>query len=215
MEIKKKQYFIEALMFTLIIFLIGFLMGFNIEEKRNFYLDESYSEIQNLLNNLRGEINNSDSLSCEGIIKNNSEIGNKIYEQAFLFAKYEDAAIITKKQIVKDHKRFDELRTLFWINSIAIKEKCGEATLKTIVYLYDYPAESAEERAKQAVMSSIALNIKELNETNVLIPIAKNLGAEQLNKLISNYTINDSAIIIINEKEIYDMEKAINLTKEH
>ena len=186
-------------------------MGFNMEKDRNLILEESYSEIQNQLSNLRYEINNSESLSCDEIIRNNSEIGNKIYEQAFLFSKYEQAAIITKSQLIKDHKHFDELRTLFWISSIAIKKRCGEDSLRTIVYLYDYPAESFTERAKQSVMSAIALELKESNEdASVLIPIAKNLEVEALSSLIKNYAINDSTVLIINEKEVMDMTEAIS-----
>jgi hypothetical protein len=207
MAMRYRYYFIEALVLTLFLFLIGFLIGMGIEQNRNEKLANSYLNTESEILDLGAQldITNLGRFTCSELIKRNFYIGNQIYEQALIFEEYENSAILTKSQLVKEHKKFDALRTLFWINSIKIKDRCGNNVFDTVVYLYNYPTEEIDELAKQRVMARITQEIKSKYEKEViLIPIAKNLNITSLNTLIEYYDyINESTLLIVNEKETF------------
>ena len=207
MAMRYRYYFIEAFILTVLLFVGGFFIGMGIEKTRNDYLAQSYYSTESEILDLGAQldISNLGRYTCSELIARNFDIGNQIYEQALIFQDYENAAILTKTQLVKEHKKFDALRTLFWVNSIKIKERCGEGVFNTVVYLYDYPATETESMAKQKIMARITQEIKDLAQNEVvLIPIAKNLNISSLNDLISQYDLeNESAVLLINEKDVF------------
>jgi hypothetical protein len=203
MEMRYRYYFIEALALTLFLFIIGFLIGLNIEHNRNVEITEYYMNTEESLGILTDKLalSNLGKYTCSELITQNFEIGNQIYEQALIFERYENSATFTKSQLIGEHRKFDVLRTMFWTNSIKIKERCGEDSFNTIVYLYNYQSEEIEEIAKQKIMSSITQEIKEkAKEKIILIPIAKNLNISSLNVMMSEYdNLNESTLLIVNE----------------
>lgn len=202
-----RYYFLEALIVTVLLFIGGFFIGMGIEKARNDRLAESYSDTESEIIDLSAQldISNLGRFTCFELVKRNFEIGNQIYEQALVFQDYENAAILTKAQMVKEHKKFDALRTLFWINSMKIKDRCGNRVFDTVIYLYNYPTTDTEEIAEQRVMERITQEIKSnAQEEVILIPIAKNLNISSLNVLISEYNLeNESVALIINEKKLF------------
>lgn len=207
MEMRYRYYFMEAFFLTILLFIGGFFIGMNIEQNRNANLAVSYFNTESEILDLGAQldISNLGKFTCSELIERNFQIGNQIYEQALIFQNYEEAAIFTKAQIVKEHKKFDTLRTLFWINSVKIKSRCGSEVFNTVIYLYDYPATNIEEVAKQRVMAKITQEIKDNSmEKVVLIPIAKNLNVSSLNALTEDYAgLNESVILIVNEQRIF------------
>jgi len=216
-----RYYFIEALALTIILFVIGFIIGLSIEHNRNLELVEYYSstekEIYSIMESL--DISNLGQYTCYELTQRNFEIGNRIYAQALIFEEYEESAILTKSYLSQEHRKFDFLRTLFWINSVNIKERCGNNVFDTVVYLYDYQPDKIDDIAKQRVISAVSSQIKsELNDEIILIPIAKNLNISLLDNTLREYEYqNESAFLIINEEEIFlynqteDIRKYFNL----
>ncbi len=202
-----RYYFLEALLITCALFVIGFLIGLGIEQARNEYLRSSYYETEKDLLELKEQLNikNLGRFTCEELSEKNFEIGNKIYEQALIFAEYESSAIFTKSQMIREHRKFDLLRTSYWINSIEIKNRCGKKVFSTLVYLYDYPAETNNEIAKQKVIEGLTYQIKSSAESEIiLIPIAKNLDIPELDGLISKYNLNSNSVaLIVDEKDVF------------
>jgi len=202
-----RYYFLEALIFTIALFAIGFFMGFVIEQARNNELHSYYSNTENALNNLQEQldISNLGKYTCSELIERNFDIGDQIYTQALIFDRYENSAIFTKNQLIDEHRKFDILRTLFWINSIKIKDRCGSEVFDTLVYLYDYQSEVIEDVAKQKVMARVTLEIKQDSKNSIiLIPIAKNLNISELNSMIKDYdSINESTLLILNEQKAF------------
>lgn len=222
LEMRYRYYFLEALALTIILFIVGFLIGLNIEYNRNLELIKYYNDAENHITTItdRLDISNLGKYTCPELIQRNFEIGNEIYSQALIFEEYEESAILTKSYLNQEHRKFDILRTLFWINSVKIKERCGNNIYDTIVYLYDYNPETTEDLAKQRVMSAISSEIKSsLNDRVVLIPIAKNLNISTLDNILDDYNYgNESALLIVNEKRLFffnqteDVRQYLNLS---
>ncbi len=210
-----KHVFWEALLVTILIFGIGIFLGVVLENWRAGKISDLYSESDiNLLdmNALEGTLNLKDINCGEAVIKN-IEFGDKIYDDAQELERYEKANKFTDA-IVQEHKRYDLLRTLFWINSIKIKEKCGHESFHTMVYLYDYNSDDISQISKQSVFARYLEELKKVYEDKiVLIPIARNMDLKSVELLTKNYDINGTSILV-DEKllvtELEDLEKITN-----
>ncbi len=197
MEINQKHAFWEALVIAIFIFGIGILLGLFIENSRQERISESYlvSEINMLDVKLQTELLGLESLDCDLVIEKNLQFADKVFQDALLLKRYEDASRITDS--LKDqHKRYDILRTLLWFNSIKIKQRCPNK-VHTIVYLYDYAPLRLEQVSKQEIFSRFLTELKQDRGKNIiLIPIAKNMDLASLDLLISNMNIIDTSIIV-------------------
>ena len=185
MLISQKNIFWEAAVITLFIFGLGILLGIFIENSRGDKISDLYliSEVNLLDVQIQTEILNLDYADCQEIVEKNIEFADKVYNDAKVLERYEGASRF-KDLLVQQHKRYDLLRTLLWINSIKIKEKCGNS-LHTLVYLYDYQIDDLQEKSKQEVFSRFLEELKrDSGDTIILIPIAKNLNITKKNGFI-------------------------------
>lgn len=197
----QKHVFWQALVLALIVFNLGVFLGYKLELSRNDRIAGLYaeSEISLLDVKILSELYNIEGLKCETVIQENINFANKVYEEAKLLTKYEDASRITE-DIKLQHRKYDLLRTLFWINSIKIKTSCN-ATFHNLVYFYQYNNPSLEQKAMQNVFSKILGNVKEKYGNNVmLIPIAADNNVSAVNILVENYQIDTLPTILIDEK---------------
>jgi len=208
----QKNAFWEALLVAVLIFGIGILFGVFIENTRADEIAKLYlqSEVNLLDVRIGTEVINLDLLNCEQAIKKNIEFGDKIYNEAKLLTKYEKASRITEA-LIEQHKRYDLLRTLFWINSIKVKQKCNQS-FHTVVYLYNYEPEEIIEKNKQVIFSRYLSEVKQkYGNQIVLIPIAKNLNLDSINTLTQIYNINQTSIIINEELIITELEELFQI----
>jgi len=135
---------------------------------------------------------------CEILVQNNIDFADRIFEEAQKIDNYEKANRINQ-DIIFQHKRYDLLRTLFWINSIKIKEKCN-SDYHTIVYLYQYNEPTFDQKAKQRVFSKLLTEIKVAKGRDVmLIPIAADNGLPSINLLVEAYGVDVLPTILIDE----------------
>ncbi|MCR4327044.1 MAG: hypothetical protein NUV46_00500 [Nanoarchaeota archaeon] len=201
----KKNYFVflQALLVTVVVFIIGFYIGTSVEAGRaveinNYYTQSEVSLVDILaLNNLAG----SKIVSCEELIESNKELLDRVYYEASVLTQYEGSGKLTEN-LKSLHKKYDVLRTYLWITSIQIKEGCSD-DFSTIVYLYDHEEKDLSKKAMQSVWSKLLSEIKTENENIFLIPIAMDSNLNSLNSLIRNYNVSGSPAVIINEKTIY------------
>lgn len=210
MEVRYRHYFLEALTITALIFLVGFLLGIRMETARNEELKSYYQSSESEINEIILELNSFEENFgyCEEILQKNFDIAERIYEQAVLFEKYEESTIFTEKSLIEEHKKFDYMRTLFWINSIKMKKNCPNNTMNTLAYLYDYRPKKNKEVIEQRKVSAIARNTKsKLGSELVLIPIAKNVEILELDDLLKNMifleNVEESAFLIANEEILF------------
>jgi hypothetical protein len=207
-----KHVFWEALVIAAFIFGIGILLGFFIESNRSAQISNMFLISQtNLLDiQVQTQILNLGNLNCAQAIRRNIEFGDQIYQDAQTLKDYEAASRLSDA-LKEQHKQYDTLRTLFWLNSIKIRDLCGNK-FSIVVYLYDYATQFPEEKAKQAVFSDFLNNLKQQKGNSILlIPIARNLNISSLETLQENYEINQTTILIDESTKIINVEGLKNI----
>lgn len=202
----KKNYFvfIEALLITIVVFVVGFYIGISVEgshsnQVNNYYTQSETSLVDILaLNNLIG----SNNISCSNLIESNEALLDKVYSEATLLSQYEEAGKLTS-DLDNLHIKYDVLRTYLWINAMNIKTVCPKENFSTIVYLYDHDEQDLTKKAEQNVWSKLLLEIKNENKNIMLIPIALDSNLTSLHALTNEYNITSSPAVIINENKTF------------
>lgn len=196
----QKWTFLYALIITLVIFNLGLFVGYMLESSRiNKINDWAFqAEMEILDQKIQENALDIIDFDCEILVQNNIDFADRIFEEAQKIDNYEKANRINQ-DIIFQHKRYDLLRTLFWINSIKIKEKCN-SDYHTIVYLYQYNEPTFDQKAKQRVFSKLLTEIKVAKGRDVmLIPIAADNGLPSINLLAEAYGVDVLPTILIDE----------------
>jgi len=200
----QKHVFWQALILALIIFGSGIFVGFILEGIRVAEVSKLYtdSEIYLLDIKIQSELYKTGDVGCEIAIQENINFANKVFEQARILDKYEKSSRITES-IKVQHKKYDLLRTLFWINSIEIKKRCN-AEYHNIVYFYNYNDPGVQEKALQDVYSNLLEEVKNKHGDSVmLIPIAVDNGLSSVDILVKKYNIKKFPSIMIDENIVF------------
>jgi len=203
---KKYWIFVQALLLTIVIFLIGMYMGVIFEEKKfaeaNIYFVNSEVSLIDIL--ALNQLIDSSEISCGVLVDANTELLGRVYQEAVALEHYETSGKITQS-IKAEHKKYDVLRTFIWINFIKIKENCEEVNYSNVIYLYEYNQEDLVKKAEQNVWSRILREVKEEKGSEImLIPIAVDNELASLKALISDLNIQEYPVVIINEKIVLD-----------
>jgi len=197
----QKFVFLYALIGSLIIFNIGIFMGYMLESSRIEEINKMYTntEMKILDQIMQGNSMAVLELDCDSLIKENINFGDEIFEEAQLIQKYEDANIMSD-EIISQHKRYDLLRALFWINSVKIKDKCN-SSYHNVVYFYQYNNPSLEQTSKQKVFSNLLSQLKEeLGNKILLIPLSGDNDIPSITLLREEYNITELPTILIDEE---------------
>ncbi len=200
----KKRVFWEALILTILIFILGFLAGLVFENKRVEVIEDYYIQSENSLMDIFALNNfaNLNNLSCDALISSNINFANRIYDEAKILDEYEKAGRITDK-IDAQHKKYDIMRTFLWINTMKTNEICKNDSVHTIVYIYNFNTDDLTEKATNSVWSKIISDLKE-NYGNeiILIPIAVDSNIIALNSILENYDVQQYPVVIVDNKYI-------------
>ncbi|MCX6746953.1 MAG: hypothetical protein NTU63_02340 [Candidatus Pacearchaeota archaeon] len=197
----KNKIFLETLIITLSILVIGFSIGFYVESLRiqetlNYYKNFEIEALDLKLQNYYYQI--MDETSCDKAIKQNFIFADEIYKTGLIIEQYEEANQISD-QILTEKKRYVLLKTELWLNSILLKKKCNNP-FHTVAYLYSQNYNQAK-GAEQGAISDILKKIKEEQGNKiVLLPIAGDLGIDSVNLQKEIYGITYLPSIIIDEK---------------
>jgi hypothetical protein len=198
----KVSIFLESIILTLLVLIIGFALGFYVESYRTNKIVDSYTnyEVEALdlkLQNYYYQI--MDRSSCEEAISQNFIFADELYTTGLELEKFEESSQLSN-DLEREKKRYVLLKTELWLNSILLKEKCDEP-FDTVVYVYSGDPSNTGLVAEQKIISNVLKSVKE-NKGNeiVLLPIAGdlNLGAVDLQMKI--YNINNYPSILINEE---------------
>jgi len=201
--VNSKHAFWQALVFTIIVFGIGLIIGFFLEsyraDKVQFNLIDS--EINILDDQLRTRIIGDFDIDCNVAVQSTFDFANKIYTEAVKLESYDSASKVSDSFLIL-HRRYDLLRTLLWLESIELKEKCGR-DFHTVVYLYDYATEDINIRSTQLFYSRLLLDLKNKYPDEVLlIPIAVGTNLESVDLIVENYGITSFPSVIVDESEV-------------
>ncbi len=210
----KKHVFWQALLSALLIFFLGFIFGMYLEGlKTDAASSLAYQSETYLIDIMtQNTLINSADISCEDLKKSNIDFADRIYYEARQLEQFDDSNKITSS-IKEVHRKYDLLRTILWLNTISIKERCSN--INSVVYLYTYDAQEVSIKAKQITWARILSDLKETQGDNVLlIPIAVNSNVGSLDFILSEYNVTSYPSVIINEKHIiYDLESEDSLGK--
>jgi len=200
-----KKAFWQALIFTIIIFALGLLLGFFLEKNRTQEIEIKLiaSELNLLDEQLRNQISENLNLSCDLAIESTFGFADKIYFEAVKMEKYDSASKFTD-DLKLIHKRYDLLRTMLWLEGIKLKKRCGDK-FHTIVYFYEYSPEDINIKSQQLFFSRLLTDIKNENPDKVLlIPIAANLDLASIDLTLQNYNLTKLPVVLIDEERIID-----------
>jgi hypothetical protein len=198
-----KHVFWQALIFTVIIFIIGLIFGYFLESYRadRIELDVMGSEINMLDEQIRGTIASSSNVSCDLAIKSTFAFADKVYGEALKLEKYDAASKLDKDALSIIHKRYDLLRMMLWQESIKVRKRCGGFHI--IVYFFKYDSENVELRAEQSFYSRLLTDIKNKHPAEVLlVPIAANMDIASVDLAKASYGISKLPAILVDEREV-------------
>lgn len=197
----QKHVFWQALILTVFFFSVGVLIGFLIESNRTKDILETYQQLEvDMLDiKIQSELFSLGDLNCQNAVEENVEFADRVYHEAKKLDRYGDSSRFTKG-ILLQHKKYDLLRTLLWLNSMKIKEKCN-SDFNILVYFYDYDEPELEINSRQKVFSGILGELKERHGSDIiLIPIAGDLELSSVRMMIEKYDVSVLPTILINEE---------------
>ncbi|MEM4259377.1 MAG: hypothetical protein QXS38_01270 [Candidatus Pacearchaeota archaeon] len=202
---ESKSVFWQALVFTIIVFAAGLILGYYLESSRATSIEISLigSEINLLDEQMRARIISESNLSCDLAIESTFTFADKIYGEALKLERYGAASKFTKEIMLTLHRRYDLLRVMLWSESIELKKRCGK--LHTIVYFFDYDSKNIEIEGRQQFFSRLLLDAKNRNPDKILlIPIAANLDLAAVELARENYNIKKIPSVLIDEAIVVD-----------
>lgn len=213
----QKKVFWKAAVLTLIIFLLGVLLGYYLEKERISEIEEQYKNVEiewadAKLQTLYYQL--MSPLFCESAIKENLEFADRSYKEGLKLEEYEESNKIMSKMFY-EKKRYVLLKLEFWINSILLQEKCN-AKYTNLVYFYKNEP-NINEKSEQETQSRILNNLKtKYGPQLMLIPLPLDMNLTMVNVFRDTYNITSVPSILINEKiklegihDIEELEKMI------
>ncbi len=199
---KSKNAFWQALIMALIIFNFGIFLGYMLESNRIGEVKDLYAESEISLLDVKIQSELFDfwqDLNCENAIEENIRFADRVYKEGKILDRFENAQRVTES-IKLQHKKYDLLRTLFWINSVKIKERCN-ASYHNVVYFYRYNNPTVDQKAMQNVFSNILEDLKKERGSEImLIPIAADNNLSSVDLLVKNYNVEKFPTILIDEE---------------
>jgi hypothetical protein len=205
--VKAKHAFWMALVFTVIVFVLGLLYGFFLENSRadSIQQDLVKSEINLLDMQVMNRQITDANISCELAQKSTFDFADRTYLEAQQLEKYaaKNQFIGTLKTI---HMRYDLLRMIILDEAMNIKSRCN-SDFHVIVYFFNYDAQDVDMRVEQSTFSAYLTELKNKYSSKILlIPIASNLDLNSVNLTMSEYAVNKTpAILVDNKNVIYDV----------
>ncbi len=199
--VSQKSVFWQALVLTIIVFLLGVGLGYILERGRLNEIQEETFKIQTDWEDSRLAniyFQNLNPQYCDSAIKQNLLFGDRIYQQGLKIDEYDQAAPLTEKKIDTERKRYALFKTEFLLNSISLKEKCN-ANYDILIYFF-VSNPTIEVSSAQNVQANILRDLKEdLGSKLMLIPLPTDLDISIINLLTEAHNIISYPAILIND----------------
>jgi len=196
-----KHAFWQALIFTVVVFIIGLIFGVFLESSRadKVQLELMDSEITILDDQLRNRIIAEFDVNCDLARESTFAFADRIYKEAEQLERYSGATYFGVGAIDSLHRRYDLLRALLWAESVELKERCGE--FHTVVYLYEFDTDNLDVDSQQLYYSRLLFDLKEkyANEV-ILIPLAADTGLDSVELILAQNAIHQLPAIMVDER---------------
>jgi hypothetical protein len=212
-KMEQKSVFLQALVVSVFIFIIGFLIGIYFEDIRIEKMKDIFFNSETNINDfeISSRIIFQSNASCEKIKEKSIFFADKVYAEASKLEKYDNSNKLTER-FMPLHKRYDLLRVILWRDLIENKKLC-ENKINTAVYLYTYINPSLNTQGVQGAMSNFLGDLKnEYGDDLTLIPIAVDTEVDSLDSMREIYNLSRIPVIFINEKyKFEDLDSLKNL----
>lgn len=200
----KMNIYVKALIPTVIIFLIGIMVGIWIDNFRVSEVRKSISESEINWNDAQLFNSYFRSLgleSCELALEQNLAYNEKIYKRGLEVEKVLKTNTFSPETL-QEWKRYNLLQTQFWLNSIELKKNC-DFDYHNVVHLFRLSEESRIEEIDNRVQSTVLLDVKQKCGNKImLIPLTTDLDLIVVDSIIRQYNITDYPSIVIDEKTV-------------
>ena len=174
-------------------------MGVFIENARVNLTEQSFSQLEIEILDARFLSDLITGVDCQLAIKENTDFADRVFWEARVLDDYAESSELTNS-IKNQHKKYDLLRAMIWLNSIKIKEKCN-ADYHNVVYIYEFDNPGINKKAKQQAISNILIDLKnEYGDEILLISIAGDVNLPSIELLKKKYNITKLPTVIIDEK---------------
>ncbi|MBX4196360.1 hypothetical protein KW805_02115 [Candidatus Pacearchaeota archaeon] len=196
-----KHAFWQALVFTLIVFGLGIVLGYFLESSRadNVQMNLLHSEVDLLDEQLRSIARQDFNVSCAVSVHATFQFADRVYGEAAQLEEYDTASKFSDV-LYLIHKRYDLLRMMLWTESVELKKQCPQ--FHTVVYMYAYKTNDLNVKAEQMSLSHVLQDLKQQHPDVLLIPIAGDLQLNSVDLVLQSYTIHELPVIIIDEKQV-------------
>ncbi len=193
--------FWKALIFTLVVFLLGVFLGFALERNRIGEIEDEFQKIDLQWNDAKLQTlyyQNLQPRFCDSAIKENLEFSDRIYEEGLKIEDYDRASFLTT-DLEHEKRKYALLKVEFWLNSIVLKEKCGADYVNLVYFFANDPEFEIE--AEQDTQAEILKDLKEKHGKKLmLIPLPIDLDISMINIMKETYDITITPTLLINEK---------------
>ena len=197
----QKDAFWKAGIFTLVVFVLGVLLGLFLDEYRVSKVREDFSRVEIEWADAKIQSIYYQSMTssfCEAAIKENLNFADRVYKEGLKIEQYENSNKLTKKMTI-DKQKYALLKVEFWINSIILKKKC-DANYVNLVYFY-LNEPDFNQKIKQDTQSIILRDLKHKYGSDLmLIPLPIDLDISMINIMKDAYNITVAPTILLNEE---------------
>src|SRR3989344_5110447 len=193
--------FWKALVFTVIVFLLGVFLGYQLEKSRINNVREEFEIIDLKWDDARLQslyYQNLEPRFCDSAIEENLDFADKAYQEGLKIEEYEQANFLTN-DLELEKRKYALLKVEFWLNSIVLRNKCDADYINLVYFFKNKP--DLETEAKQNTQSEILKELKEkYGKKLMLIPLPIDGDISMINIMETTYNISIVPTILINEK---------------
>lgn len=212
---RHKHAFWKSLIFTIVIFGLGLIMGFFLEgvQSDNIYSRLINSELNLLDDQLTQGIINDYNVSCVKSRESLFAFADRIYLEAIEIEDIDSTGRLGDLSVL--HKRYDLLRTLLLKEARNLKSRCGE-DFHIVNYFYLYSSEDIDVSSKQNYFSRVLFDLKELHpDTVLLVPIASDTNLISVDALINALDIHTYPTIVIDDSVVITEVPTLSELEDH
>ncbi|MFH8132254.1 MAG: hypothetical protein QW321_01455 [Candidatus Aenigmatarchaeota archaeon] len=188
--------------FTVLIFLIGLMIGIIVENYRLSSIRKSISESEIRWNDAR-LLNyyfiNLEKNNCDLAFEENLEYNEKIYSYGKVIEQAIEASRFTP-ELEQEWRRYTLLQVQFLFGSIELKEKCN-LDYSIVIHLFKKKNLTSEEEINNKLQSAILLDLKEkCGRKMMLVPLTADVDLLVVDYIVKRFNVTTYPSVIIDEK---------------
>ena len=208
-----KSIFIKSMMITVAIFVMGFLIGYYLDLSGLDSTKQRLTEIDNLWNDARllesymEKFSSNTTEYCDFLFDENLKIAERIYEEGLEVERSEESNRFTLSEFIIEKRRYALLDLQFWVNSINLKELCGD-DFSTVVYFYSQFNKTSEQKFQDRVLWDLK---QKCGPEIIYITFPMDMDISTLEFVKNIYGIDRIPSILIDESIL--LESPISMTQ--